>query len=314
MNSGDQITTSWFAEIQVYSSNVKSLDQQLVLRGIAGHEHTVFRFTVLEIPAFYELYRLSHKWKGTKIVVNGSPVIPSPSVTKTFRCCYDASSWPTSQDEYFEKNGRPRKHLEVKHYCYGYSRTIFNIVGCQKIEAARDNRLPTGEQIAAMKDKLAFRNNREGWMNHKFILIKDGRFHVDLNALRSVIAQQATNVSMVCPFFVQERITHGLELLEQFTESAAEFWTLEEDGTVNPNPIEYYFDMSVDKRMGSKFIHQHSIVFFVLLSELLRLSLYETVLLIAIEHPSPGFTIGLDNFGDRKTYVHFETLKQLGRE
>jgi hypothetical protein len=311
MDSENDTIIAWFAEIQVHSSNLRSLDDQLVRRGIPRGDHTAFRFTTLEIPAFYQLYRLSHKWKGTRLTVAGNPVIPSTNVTKAFRCCCEAVDWPKSQNEFYARNNRPQKQLQVKHYCYGYARTVYNIIGCQKIKAARDNRLSTGEQITAIKDKEGFKEKREGWMNRKFIAIEGSHFRVDFDSLKNEITKEAEEGPILCPFFVADRIPHGLDLLKRLIETSSDFWTIEQDGTLNPRPIEYYFDMRLDERIGSKFIHQHSIVFFFLISELLGLSLYETVRLIAIENPSPGFRIGFSDFGKDKTYVRFESLKEL---
>ncbi len=310
MQNNDEITT-WVAEIHVHSSNFKNLPIEIIERSNLVNDYEVFRFTTLEISKFYNLYRIAHKWKKTKIIVNDRIIEYTPIVTKVFRCCYDASDWPRQRNEWYKKNDRPEKHLDIKHYCYGYDRTIYNIVGCQKIKSARDNYLYVVQEIKAIEDKDIYKDGREGWMNQRFIRINDDKFEVLIDDLKNEIWNEWNNAAHLCPFMVKDRITYGLDILKDITSASKDFWTIEEDGTLNPKPIEYYFDIDYDKNIGSKFIHEHSSVYFIILSTILGLSFYETVLLIAIERPSLGFTLGSDEFKNKKIYVKFKSIEQL---
>ena len=278
-------------------------------RGTSKEDEVIFRFTVLEIATFYSLYQLAHKWKNTKIFINGNLVKYSPDVTKVFRCCYEASDWPQKQNDWYKKNGRPEKNLEIKHYCYGYARTVHNIVGCQKIKAARDKRLLPDQQ--PNRFSAEYKTAREGWMNDRFIRIKDGGFEVDIEALKNEIFKEFNNGPNLCPYIVKERIDYALDVLEQSTKATNDFWSIEDGGTLNPKPIEYYFEIEYNKTIGSQFKVDNSLAYFIVLSKILDLSLYETVKLIAIENPGIGFTF--HPFGHKKTYVKFESIDQLSQ-
>ena len=312
MSVDNNETSAWSSEIHVHSSNYSSVPAEVKERGTIDRDYAIYHFTILEISSFYSLYRISNKWKRTKFFVNNTPITYSPNITKTFKCFAEASKWPESQNEWFRKNNCPTKDLTIRHYCYGYGRTIYNIVGCQRIKAARDNRLLTGDQIKNLPDKEGYRNNREGWMNRRFVNVKDNKFEVDIEGLRNQILLELNSGPIHCPFLAKDRISYGLRLLEELTKSASHFWVIEEDGTVNPQPIEYYFDIPIDKRFPLGLGGEHSLVYFILLSGILRLSLYETVLLIAAENPALGFTIGFSDHHKSKVYVKFESLKQLG--
>ncbi|MBU2471054.1 MAG: hypothetical protein KKF20_01425, partial [Bacteroidetes bacterium] len=283
----------------------------IIERSNIVNDYRVFRFTALEISIFYKLYSITHKWRKTKIIINGRITEYSPNVTKVFRCCYEASDWPKRQNEWYKKNCRPEKHLDIKHYCYGYDRTIYNIVGCQKIKSARDNYLYVGQEIKAIEDKDKYKDEREGWMNQRFIRINDDKFEVIIDKLKNEIWNEWNNAAHLCPFMVKDRIVRGLDILKDITSASKDFWTIEEDGTLNPKPIEYYFDIDYDKNIGSKSIHEHSLVYFIILSTILGLSFYETVQLIAIEHPPLLFTIGSGDSKNKKIYIKFESIEQL---
>jgi hypothetical protein len=290
MQNTDDITT-WVGEIHVHSSNFKSLPNEIFERSNLIGDYRVFRFAALQIPMFYDLYAIAHKWKNTKIIVNGLIIKPSPTVTKVFRCCYDASDWPKRQNELYKKVGRPEKQLETKHYCYGYERTIHNIVGCQKIQSARDEIW--------------------GWMNPEFVRINGNKYEIIFEDIKKEIWNEWDNIAYLCPFMVKDRLVHGLKILEEIVPTSQDYWTIDKLDRLVPRPIEYYFDMDYDAERGSLFSSHHSLVYFIILSAILELSLYETVLLIAIEHPSLGFTIGFGDFKNKKTYVKFETIEQL---
>jgi hypothetical protein len=303
--------TNWIAEIHIHSSNLKSLPSEIIERSILVSEFRIFRFTSLEISIFYNLYSLAHKWKKTKIIVNGHLIECSPDVTKVFRCCYDASDWPKRQNEFYRNNGHLEKYLEIQHYCYGYDRTIHNIIGCQKVKTARDNYVLRSYDIKTIEIKEEDTDAREGWMDKRFIDIKDGNFEINIDKLTKEILDEWNIAAQYCPFMVKERILYGLNILKDATTNLKDYWTVEVDGTLNPKPIEYYFDIDFDRFMGSKFMDKNSLVYFIILSKILKLSLHETVLLIAFEHPSPGFTIDFNCLKSNKVYVKFEIVENL---
>lgn len=132
-----------------------------------------------------------------------------------------------------------------------------------------------------------------------------------IDKLTKVIMDEWNVAAQYCPFMVKERILYGLNILNDTTTNLKDYWTIEGDGTLNPKPIEYYFDIDFDSFIGSKFMDRNSLVYFIILSKILKLSLYETVLLIAIEHPSLGFTINFNRLKSNKVYVKFDIVEHL---
>lgn len=109
------------------------------------------------------------------------------------------------------------------------------------------------------------------------------------------------------------RISYGLELVEQLTKGLQDFWTIQR-GSLQPRPFEYYFDMKYDDTIGSRSIIRCSLVFYRLLSTILGLSLYKTVMHVAVEHPASGLRIGIGDFRENRTYVKFERVKEIESE
>jgi hypothetical protein len=290
MNNSDDIT-SWVGEIHVHSSNFKNLQNEIIERGNSVGDYRIFGFTALQISMFYNLYQIAHKWKNTRIIINGRTIKSSPNITKVFRCCYESVGWPKKQNELYKRKGQSEKQLKTIHYCYGYERTIHNIVGCQKIQSARD-------RIG-------------GWMSPMFVRIDGSKYEIIIEDIKKEIWNEWDSLAYLCPFMAKDRLVYGLQILEEILPTMKDYWTIDKLGMLVPRPIEYYFDMDYDEERGSIFGCQHSLVYFMILSAILGLSLYETVRLIAIEHPSLGFTIGIGDFKNIKTYIKFETIEQL---
>ena len=155
---------NWVGKIQIHQSNFKSLDKEILDYGSPKGEYKVYRYSSIQLSMFYKLYSLSHKWKKTIFIINGNPVNPSTEVTKVFRCCFDFSEWPQKQNAFLRSQGRSEKHLELIHYCYGYERTIHNIVGCQRIKSARDE--------------------RGGWMGYEYFRVDGDNFELNFDKLK----------------------------------------------------------------------------------------------------------------------------------
>lgn len=72
--------------------------------------------------------------------------------------------------------------------------------------------------------------------------------------------------------------------------------------------------MKYDDTIGSRSIIRCSLVFYRLLSTILGLSLYKTVMHVAVEHPASGLRIGIGDFRENRTYVKFERVKEIESE
>ncbi len=165
------------------------------------------------------------------------------------------------------------KFSTLDHYCYGYGRTVHNIVGCQRIPAARDARMT-------------------GWMTEPYFRFRDdGTPEVDFEVLKEDVHRSYQTCARHYPLIRKDRIDWGLQVAKELVKSHPECWK-EHGDQMKVQPPEWYLGLDQEIPDLSSFAVENSVVYFVILGHLLKLGFYETLIRLAQENPGLSFRIG----------------------